>query len=157
MMKQAFGFVAKDISQTPLQSRLLGVGRTIIALAQLSFILFIPAKYFLVPVGGIGINERCSDSISSLSAYCLWCSPQQVSFFLSILLVIIASGFAPRWTSLIHFWISYSVAMVISLPDGGESAVTVVTSSISSQVWMTTVSGIGKSRKRNAPFRYLLV
>lgn len=119
--------IKNDIESTVLSTRLLGIGRTIIALAQFSFLVLTPIEAFLTPVVGVALGDRCSEPVASFSMYCLWDNPRDVTNVIIILLILIASGFYPRWTSLLHFWISYSLGMAIGLPDGGESAAMVIT------------------------------
>jgi len=41
-------------------------------------------------------------------------------------LLIVASGFRPRYLSLLHLWIVFSVSTSITLPDGGDSIALIV-------------------------------
>lgn len=127
MVHTLLSSIEREMKATPLQSRMVGVGRSIIALAQLSFLLFTPTKYFLIPVGGVDLAGRCSSHIAVLSAFCLSDQHEAVRYTLCLLLIVIASGFMPRWTSFLHFWVSYSIATTIGLPDGGESAASAIT------------------------------
>lgn len=119
--------IERDISQTVLGSRMLGVSRTIMAVAQLSFIALTDPKYFFVPVGGKDLSATCSDKVVNISAYCI--SPdnyEATNIGMIVILLIVASGFAPRVTSVLHFWVSYSIASSVSLPDGGETTMQVM-------------------------------
>lgn len=42
-------------------------------------------------------------------------------------LLLVASGYRPRWTAPLHWWLTFSVAAGISLPDGGEAVAQNVT------------------------------
>ncbi|WP_328811769.1 sporulation-delaying protein SdpB family protein [Rhodococcus sp. NBC_00294] len=109
------------------QSRLIGLGRTLIAVSQLSVLVFTPSEYLFVPVGSQTFEMAC-DQVRSASAYCIIPgSPQTTSYVLMAILALVASGLLPRLTAPLHFWASFSMASSISLPDGGESVAQVMT------------------------------
>ncbi|MFF0165093.1 hypothetical protein [Streptomyces prasinus] len=113
----------------PAESRALGVGRSTIALAQASIMIFTPASYLFVPVGADEIKVDCSTSAQAVSLYCLADSADRQLLNLLILafLLIVASGILPRYTTVLHFWTSLSIGQSISLPDGGDAVAQVVT------------------------------
>ncbi|MFE9252045.1 sporulation-delaying protein SdpB family protein [Streptomyces sp. NPDC007088] len=113
----------------PAESRALGAGRSMIALAQASIMIFTPASYLFVPVGADEIKVDCSTPAQALSLYCLADSTdrQFLSLLILAFLLIVASGFLPRYTTVLHFWASLSVGQSISLPDGGDAVAQVVT------------------------------
>jgi len=113
----------------PAESRALGAGRSTIALAQASIMIFTPASYLFVPVGADDIKIDCSTPAQAVSLYCLADSADRQFFSLLILafLLIVASGILPRYTTVLHFWASLSIGQSISLPDGGDAVAQVVT------------------------------
>lgn len=117
----------KWITSYDPRTRYLGVGRTIIAVAQLTILVFTPVTALMVPVGGIS-GPKCS-SVQALSLYCLggdsYLSVKH--WMLVALLLVVASGYRPRYTSFIHLWVTVSISGSINLPDGGESVARVVT------------------------------
>lgn len=128
VIKRLFLGIDQDISTTVLDSRMLGVARTLMALAQLSLVMLNDPRYFFVPIGEQDLQGSCSDRIIKLSIYCV--SPadfEAANTVVAILLLVIASGILPRVSSILHFWVSYSIASSISLPDGGETTMQVVT------------------------------
>lgn len=112
----------------PAQSRILGLGRTIVALAQASVLGLTPSSHLFVPVATDEFTPNC-DAPYSMGAYCLadGIDRQIVSWFLLAILLVVASGLLPRYTALPHFWVSFSVHTHIALPDGGETAAQVCT------------------------------
>lgn len=108
-------------------SRVLGVARSTLALAQISVLLFTPAAYLFVPVGTEATGPSC-DAFNSWTAYCLpWeFSDQTTSWLLVACLLVVISGWFPRLTGLLHVWITFSISSAIRLPDGGESAAQVI-------------------------------
>lgn len=129
LINQALGVVARDIEGTIYGSRILGVGRTMMALAQASVLIFTPSQYLFVPVGDQTLADRCaSGGLFRVSAYCI--SPDNhavISYILIAALLVVASGILPRYTSILHFWVSLSIGLSISLPDGGETIMQVMT------------------------------
>ena len=128
-MTRVVHHLAGAIASYPAESRVLGLGRTVIATAQATVLLFTPASHLFVPVGPEGVTVDCTRLPQSASAYCVTgdLDRQVTTWGLLILLVVIASGLLPRIMSIIHVWVSLSVGMSISLPDGGESIAQVCT------------------------------
>ncbi|MBZ4319757.1 sporulation-delaying protein SdpB family protein [Streptomyces huiliensis] len=113
----------------PAESRALGVGRSLIALAQASILIFTPASHLFVPVGGTETKVDCSSLAQGASLYCLADSAdrQLLNLVLLVVLLVVASGILPRYTTVLHFWASLSIGQSISLPDGGDAVAQVVT------------------------------
>lgn len=106
----------------------VAAGRLIIALAQISVLLFTPTEALFVPVGGVEAVESCTRFANTASPYCWFPDSRSlVSWFLIAGLVWVASGFLPQVSSFLHIWISFSLAQSISLPDGGDYVAQVVT------------------------------
>ena len=121
-MNSVMAYVARSVGTFSAESRVVGVGRSLIALAQISVLVFTPAAYLFVPVGGEAISIDCRSLPQQASAYCLVDSSQRqlMTWVLLVLLLVVASGLLPRVTPLVHFWVSLSINSSISLPDGGE-------------------------------------
>ncbi|MFK8851377.1 sporulation-delaying protein SdpB family protein [Streptomyces sp. Ac-502] len=119
----------RSVRHFPAESRALGIGRSIIALAQASILIFTPASHLFVPVGSDEIEIACSTPVQAASLYCLADSAdrQLLNLLVLALLLIVASGILPRYTTVLHFWTSISVGQSISLPDGGDAVAQVVT------------------------------
>ncbi|MGW2324209.1 sporulation-delaying protein SdpB family protein [Streptomyces sp. NPDC001700] len=119
----------RSVRRFPAESRALGIGRSMIALAQASILVFTPASHLFVPVGGDEITIDCSTPVQGVSLYCLAGSAdrQLLDVLVLALLLIVASGILPRYTTVLHFWASLSIGQSVSLPDGGDSVAQVVT------------------------------
>lgn len=126
---RATAWLQNSVADFPAESRLIGVGRTVIALAQISVLVFTPAAYLFVPLGASDIVVECSGFPRPLLAYCVAedIDRQVVSWILVVLLIVVASGLLPRITSFVHLWVALSIHGAISLPDGGEAIAQVVT------------------------------
>ncbi|SOE12316.1 antimicrobial peptide system protein, SdpB family [Streptomyces sp. 2323.1] len=127
--KQIAVLMERSVRRFPAESRTLGAGRSMIALAQASILIFTPASHLFVPVGGAEIEIGCSPPVQAASLYCLAGSAdrQLLNFLVLGMLLIAASGILPRYTTLLHFWASLSIGQSISLPDGGDAVAQVVT------------------------------
>jgi antimicrobial peptide system SdpB family protein len=127
--KQIAVRMERSVKHFPSESRALGIGRSVIALAQASILAFTPASHLFVPVGGAETEVDCSTSVQALSLYCVAGSAdrQLLNLIALALLLVVASGFLPRYTTVLHFWVSLSIGQSISLPDGGEAVAQVVT------------------------------
>lgn len=120
--------VDASISRTPSGSRKIAVARTVIALAQLTTLIFSVWDSFFVPIGDGGFAPDC-DGVSQVGAYCLLWSingSYLPTFIMIIGLLIVLSGFLPRASGLLHVWLTISFSSSINLPDGGESVAQIV-------------------------------
>lgn len=105
-----------------------GLARTMIALAMAITFLLNDWSIFFRPVAGMGSTPFCS---SIFSIYCIF--PNN-DFFLNIskwisflILLIVASGWRPRYTGILHWWVCYSIQNSGITIDGGEQVATVIT------------------------------
>ncbi|WP_235997440.1 sporulation-delaying protein SdpB family protein [Nocardiopsis coralli] len=121
--------VGGSVGSFNAESRVLGFGRTVIALAQATVFLFTPASHLFVPVGGDEVEIQCDSAVRSVTAYCLLdgTDRQIVSWIVLAILLVVASGLLPRYTSVLHAWAALSIHTSFSLPDGGETVAQVCT------------------------------
>ncbi|MEU8762724.1 sporulation-delaying protein SdpB family protein [Streptomyces sp. NPDC048659] len=119
----------RSVRAFPAESRALGAGRSTIALAQASVLLFTPASHLFVPVGGTDAATDCSTPVQAVALYCLagTADRQLLNLVLLAVLLVVASGILPRYSTLPHFWASLSLGQSVSLPDGGDAVSQVVT------------------------------
>jgi antimicrobial peptide system SdpB family protein len=101
----------------------LGVGRSLLALAEL-FTLALTPDHDLFPE----LGERCG----GLRAASLWClghgsGCQDVMRYLAIIvLATVVIGYRPRWTCVPHWYIAFSLGASLVTPNGGEQIAKVV-------------------------------
>ncbi|MCX5147863.1 MULTISPECIES: sporulation-delaying protein SdpB family protein [unclassified Streptomyces] len=112
----------RHLGRFDFRSRWFGAGRSLICFAELTVVLLTPAKALLIPVLTITEGARC-DGVRSASAFCVGgdSSAEYARWLLVAVLLVAASGYRPRWTVLPQLWAVYSIAVSISVPDGGES------------------------------------
>lgn len=116
-------WLAARTARHDLRSRWFGAGRTVMAAAQLSILLLTPIKALLIPVVAMGEYPRC-DGVRAASALCIGndsVGAEPRRWLLVVIFAVVASGYRPRWTAIPHAWATYSVAVSIAVPDGGES------------------------------------
>lgn len=106
-------------SRVPISS-VVGMGRSIIALAQASILLFSDVRGFFVPVGEETFDAACSEYLGQISLFCRMPSQQSAALVAIFGLLIVASGVLPRYTCFLHAYVSVSLIGVLSLPDGGD-------------------------------------
>lgn len=106
-----------------------GIARSLLALATLLTLLFNNINTLFKPVAGISEYPFCSTGINSISIFCIVPSTYlgAVKFVTIILLIIIMSGWRPRITGLIHWWIAFSVQNSMTTLDGGDQVIAVLT------------------------------
>lgn len=105
-----------------------GVGRTILTSAQILLLALTSPTALLVPVGGGESGPFCG-GVSAASAYCVGgdiLEPTVRHWIILALLLVVASGFSPRFTGILHAWLTFSIAGSITLPDGGELAAKII-------------------------------
>lgn len=110
------------INSANLRSKFIPIGRAIIALAQLSFILFTSQEARFAEVGPQPFGPRCQ-SWSQAGLYCVAGKDHLgvADVIVVVGLILVLSGFYPRWTGLLHLYITYTISTAVTLPDGGES------------------------------------
>lgn len=107
---------------------LLTLGRSIVALGQLTVILFTPLSYLQDQIAGSDAYVQCSSFYSDWNILCNASIPDSVKIsILSVILIFVISGYYPRISSILHFLVSITIYSGITLADGGESAAIVTT------------------------------
>lgn len=109
------------------RSRWFAIGRTILALATASELLFTrPAALFTTVSVATGPFCTAQPTVSLL---CLGNPHELVEArqWLAIVgLLLVASGYRPRYLSILHLWIVFSFTTSMTLPDGGDSIALIV-------------------------------
>ena len=121
-------FIYNQVSSNVPWTNVYGLARTILALATAMTLAVNDASIFFKPSSGVDTYPHCSRSIS------LFCLVPNDYFYLNlvrwicvVLLLVIASGWRPNITGIIHWWISYSFNVSAIAIDGGEQVSSVFT------------------------------
>lgn len=115
----------RGLSEWATTWRLFMVGRTLIAVAQLTIYLFTPLAFLTPQVGGVTREQHCAGPLQSWNLICIGLPPDLIRALCVTALLLVISGFVPRWTGLLHLYIALSTATGLTLVDGGESAAVV--------------------------------
>lgn len=109
------------------RSRWFAAGRSALALATASELVFTGHRALFVPVSGIA-GPLCV-ARPRVSLFCLG-GPHafaDMRCWLAVAgLLVVASGIRPRSTAVLHLWIVYSITTSVTLPDGGDSIALIV-------------------------------
>jgi antimicrobial peptide system SdpB family protein len=99
------------------------------ALCTFATLVATPGQVLLIPTPGDVPPMPACHGIDALSAWCVipHTDPDLPRWLLAAALVVVAVGWRPAWTAIPHWWISWSVATSISVPDGGDNVVAVLT------------------------------
>jgi antimicrobial peptide system SdpB family protein len=105
-----------------------GLARTLLAMGTLGTLTFSPAEVLFTPAAGLPPPPYCA-GLSHASLFCVLPADRlDLARIIAIaILLVTASGWLPRYTALPHWWVSFSVASSISIPDGGDQVTTVLT------------------------------
>ena len=106
-----------------------GVGRTLLALGTLGTLLFSHSTVFFRPAAGVESAPYCTDALQNLALFCL-CPRVQLElarWIAIVILAVAASGWRPRITGVLHWWIAFSLQATASAIDGGDQITAVLT------------------------------
>ncbi|MCH9688131.1 MAG: HTTM domain-containing protein [Deltaproteobacteria bacterium] len=105
-----------------------GVARTLIATSLLLTLLFNDSETLFPPATGIAAGPLCMPGTASeFGFYCQFESMELARWISIGLLAVIASGWRPRLTGVLHWWLTASLVWNSVLADGGEQVGTVLT------------------------------
>lgn len=106
-----------------------GLARSVIACGTLLTLIVNPAAYLFRPLAGVSDSVGCSGAAVHLSLFCL-ASPSHLDamrYVAILILAVVASGWRPRYTGALHWWISSSLWISGRVTDGGDQIAAVVT------------------------------
>lgn len=106
----------------------LGLARTVLALSTLGTLLATSPASLMAPLADGTVPPTCSD----LTRVGLWCvvtaGKGELARWLSVaVLLLVASGWRPRFTGVLHWYVAFSLMANVSILDGGDQVTTVLT------------------------------
>lgn len=115
---------AERVPWTPL----VGTARTLLALGTLGTLLATPERYLLSPIVGSVTPPACIGPARAA----LWCVVPQTHRSLALWVAVVvlawaASGWLPRWSAVLHWWVSWSFISNLTVQDGGDQITAVLT------------------------------
>ena len=98
-----------------------GLARTLLALGTAGTILFNPSTTLFGPLRAPSLLRPCFGP-AAFSCFCLVSPPYQelTRWAAGLGLLVVASGWRPRYTGVLHWWLSYSFALSAVTIDGGD-------------------------------------
>lgn len=105
-----------------------GLARTFLAVQAALMLAVNPASTLFSPAVGIANPPTCA-SLASASIYCLVPdgSLDLARWISVVILLVVASGWRPRITGVLHWWVSYSFVSTGVLVSGGEAITSILT------------------------------
>ncbi|GLZ77476.1 hypothetical protein Afil01_22830 [Actinorhabdospora filicis] len=107
----------------------MALGRSGLGLASLILLLANPDHVLFAPTPRAPSGISCSGP----GSVALWClseaaavSPVVPRSIAVVVLVLVVVGYRPRWTAVPHWYVAFSLATGLSMPNGGENVVQVV-------------------------------
>lgn len=107
----------------------LAVARTVLAGAELSVLLFSTDDRLFYPLPGLPQGIRCGGP-RALSLWCVTGGHEGLSVSRAVavgVLILVAIGYRPRWTCVPHWYVAFSIAESLTLPNGGEEVAQIAT------------------------------
>lgn len=119
--------VDRWVRSTQPWTNVYGLARTLLAVGTASTLAFTPSSGLFRPAVGVPEVPVCAGP-AAVTIYCLFPGHLEVAQWASVVvLLVVATGWRPRFTGLAHWWLSYSLhASAITL-DGGDQVTEVLT------------------------------
>lgn len=113
-------------TQTPW-TNVYGVARSLLAIGTAATLLFNNSTILFRPASGITQTIIC-ENFARAGVFCLLPSHLEVARWVAVLiLLVVASGWRPRITGLLHWWVAYSLQTSALTLDGGDQVTAVLT------------------------------
>ena len=128
LLRQA-GRWARTHSYRNPWTRSYGLARSLLALGMAGTLLLTPPSALFSPE--VGIPSGSCRGLSNASLFCVLPGHAHQRSVLvpiaGVALLLISSGWRPRYTALIQWWIAFSVFSSVTLQDGGDQVTAVLT------------------------------
>jgi antimicrobial peptide system SdpB family protein len=105
-----------------------GVARSLLAAGTAATLIFNESHILFRPASGIPSVPSCQHPLQQIGIFCLFLSHLEVARWLAVaILLVVASGWRPRFTAIPHWWISFSLQTSAITLDGGDQVTAVLT------------------------------
>ncbi len=103
-------------------TNIYGTARSILALSSAMTLLSTPLAALFHPIaGGSGVHPSCVLGAQRMGLFCQAQDHMGFARWLAIgILLVVATGFRPRWTAIPHWWIALSISDNATLIEGGD-------------------------------------
>ena len=122
MLSKLGAFGARLADATNPWTNVYGLARTILALATAATLAVNGKETLFHPLPGVAsLPPLCGTGLQPLGVYCLASGHLDLARWLSVAaLLLVASGYRPRFTGLLHWWVAFSLPANAVLIDGGD-------------------------------------
>jgi antimicrobial peptide system SdpB family protein len=107
-----------------------GTGRSLIALSSALTLAFNQSTTLWRPIAGVAMKPPfCGGrALQKASLYCVMPTHLDAARWIGVIvLLVVASGWRPRFTALFHWWVAVSFQLTASTLEGGDQAAAVLT------------------------------
>jgi antimicrobial peptide system SdpB family protein len=125
-LKKVCDKLEREILQNPIWTNSYGLSRSILALGTLANFLFNHSSILFRPGVGMEHVPICR-YYNSYSLFCFLNDNLEIARIITILiLVVVATGWRPRITGILHWYIMFSYTTSATVLDGGDHITTIL-------------------------------
>lgn len=119
-MLEQLGLWGSRLATASPWTNVYGLARSLLAAGTFGTLAFSSSDTLFHPVLGMPPPPYCPGA-AQISLFCLASEHLEVARWLAvIILALVISGWRPRWTALLHWWVAFSLQVSASIPDGGD-------------------------------------
>lgn len=127
MLKKSGEFALSLASKYRPWTNVYGLARTLLAVGTILTLFFNEPEVLFRPGSGIATYPICQGA-GIAGIFCLASPHLEIARWLAIvILLVVASGWRPRYTAIFHWWIAISLQTSAITLDGGDQVTTVLT------------------------------
>ena len=127
MIKKLDSLIEQLVSQNPW-SNVYGVARSLLAIGTIITLTLTDLNLLFRPSVGVTDVPQCIGIGSYISIFCVLSNNLSLAKWISVgILLVVVTGWRPRITGLLHWWISFSFVNSATLIDGGDHVTAVLT------------------------------
>jgi antimicrobial peptide system SdpB family protein len=114
---------------SPPWTNVYGLARTLLAASSALTLMFNDSSTLFRPIAGTAARPPfCTNVADKAALYCLLPKHLELARLIAVvLLLVVASGYRPRFTGLVHWWLALSYQLTASTLEGGDQAAAVLT------------------------------
>ena len=125
-MPRFFDELGHRLMQRSPHTNTYGLARSLLALATLLNLLGNPMSRLFSPAAGLSQGPQCAD-IANAGLFCLVSDLELAKWVAIVALGLVATGWRPRITGVLHWWVTTSFHLSATLTDGGDQVASVLT------------------------------